>query len=741
MTTEFGRDLCNQLVQASAREWLVTNGLGGYACGTVSGLLTRRYHGLLIAALKPPVERYLMLTKLDEVVSYGDRAYPLSANRWSSGAIDPQGYLQLERFYLEGTIPVWTYALGSARLEKRIWMEPGQNRTYIRYSLTQAQAPVLLTLKALVNDRDHHHNTHRSNAAWWEPCTTTIPQGICWQAHRDAACLALQVAESGATFTPANNWYLDYELSLERDRGLDAQEDHYHGATIQAQLLPGRSLTVIADALGSLTERQSLQTVSQPEPSQLDQTNGQKILEQQHDRDAALLTQCLTSPAYAMEAGEFPPAWIGQLMLAAHQFLVQRQIGSPHAPHPASETAPELAPNLSPTKTGMSLIAGYPWFSDWGRDTMISLPGLLAHDPGAARPILQTFAQYVDQGMLPNTFPDHGLALARPDLTRQDPDHQNQDADTTVSNPPPPEYNTVDATLWYFEAVRWYYAATQDKALIAELFPVLADIIDWHRRGTRHGIRLDSDGLLRAGEPGVQLTWMDAKVSGEDPSQDWVVTPRIGKPVEINALWYNALLVMWKLAQHLDQPHALYRDLAQQTHQSFQRFWNASAGYCYDVIDGPQGHDDSLRPNQLFALALPLGSRHRASLLTPEQEKALVDICQAELLTPLGLRSLAPRHGDYQGRYGGDRRQRDGAYHQGTVWGWLIGPFIQAHLKVYQDKAQARAFLQGLEAHLVTGCIGTLGEIFDGNAPHAPKGAFAQAWTVAEVLRAWALTQ
>lgn len=708
MTIEFGRDFCNQLSQASAREWLVTNGIGGYACGTVADLLSRRYHGLLIAALKPPVERQLLLAKLDATVQYGDRRYVLSANRWASGIVDPQGYLQLERFHLEGTIPVWTYALGRARLEKRIWMAQGQNRTYIRYSLLQAQTPAQILLKALVNHRDHHHNSHKGSLNW-EPSMEFIPQGICWRAIPDGTALALRVMDNDASFEPAENWHLDYELSGERDRGLDSQEDHFHAATITAELWPGRSLTIVAEAVATVAQLQLL-SYSQAGGRIDSQNNPKDVLEEQTDQDAELLTRCLTSSAYSLGVEQFPPAWIGQLMLAANQFVVQRKIGSEPEP-------------------GVSIIAGYPWFSDWGRDTMISLPGLLAHDPAAARPILQTFARYVDQGMLPNTFPEHS---------------NDSDADASPTNSA--QYNTVDATLWYFEAVRWYYAATRDETLIAELFPVLADIIQWHQRGTRHGIRLDADGLLYAGEPDVQLTWMDAKVMGNpegspEEQDDWVVTPRIGKSVEVNALWYNALLVMWQLAKHLDKPHAPYRDLAQKTHQGFQRFWNAEAGYCYDVLDGPDGHDDSLRPNQLFALALPLNGRHRAPLLTPEQEKSVVDICQAELLTPMGLRSLAPTHASYQGEHRGGVRQRDGAYHQGTVWGWLMGPFVQAHLKVYQDKAQARAFLQGLEAHVATGCVGTLGEIFDGNAPHEPKGAFAQAWTVAEVLRAWVLTK
>ncbi|MEM9163577.1 MAG: amylo-alpha-1,6-glucosidase, partial [Cyanobacteria bacterium P01_F01_bin.4] len=338
-------------------------------------------------------------------------------------------------------------------------------------------------------------------------------------------------------------------------------------------------------------------------------------------------------------------------------------------------------------------------------------PGLAiaTHRPDIAQPILRTFAQYLDQGMLPNLFPEAGET---------------------------PEYNTVDAILWYFEAIRAYYEATQDRALLSALFPVLAEVIDWHQKGTRYNIHLDTDGLIYAGEPGVQLTWMDAKIG------DWVVTPRIGKPIEISALWYNALLIMAEFAQQLGQPADLYQKLANQTLQGFQRFWNGSLGYCYDLLDGPEGNDASLRPNQIFAVSLPAmtSSALLPALLSPDQQKQVVDGVAQQLVTSYGLRSLSPKHADYKGHYGGDPLQRDGAYHQGPVWGWLIGPFVQAHLKVYNNPAVARSFLEPMADHLRSGCIGTLSEIFDGDPPHQPRGAFAQAWTVAEVLRAYMLT-
>src|SRR5437588_5171594 len=349
---------------------------------------------------------------------------------------------------------------------------------------------------------------------------------------------------------------------------------------------------------------------------------------------------------------------------------------------------------------GTTVIAGYPWFSDWGRDTMIALPGLALATgrTQAAAAILRTFAAHVSEGMLPNRFPDGGEE---------------------------PEYNTVDATLWYFHAVAAYLAATDDKALRRDLCPALRDIIDWHRRGTRYGIRVDpQDGLLFAGEPGVQLTWMDAKVG------DWVVTPRIGKPVEINALWHYALTQMAGWGQALKDRRAAadYEAAAARVAISFAtRFWYPEGGYLYDVIDGPDGVldiegrrvDASLRPNQIFAVSLG------TSLLDPVHARAVVDVCAAELLTPVGLRSLAPSDPHYAGHYMGDSRQRDGTYHQGTVWSWLLGPFALAHHAVYGDPEQALALLEGLANHLDEGCIGSVSEIMDGDAPHAPRGCFA----------------
>jgi predicted glycogen debranching enzyme len=657
---KFGREICGDFINATSREWLVTNGMGGYASGTIAGSLTRRYHGLLVAALNPPLGRTVLLAKLDETLVYNDKTYPIHTNAWVENTIEPHGYRQIEQFALEGTIPVWRFACGDALLEKRIWMQQGANTTYLCYSLIRATQPLKLTLKALVNYRDYHGDTQAKD---WQMSVGEADRGLVINAFPGAVPFYLR-SDSGAV-TPMHEWNYGFDLAVERYRGLSDREDHLHVATFEATLNVGQSLTFVAS-----TEQHS-------------DLNGEMALRSQHDYEQQLIQRSTPQPDKPL------PNWVSQLVLAADRFIVSR---------PTSNE-----PN------GRTIIAGYHWFGDWGRDTMISLPGLTLATgrPEIARSILRTFAKYIDRGMLPNRFPDAGET---------------------------PEYNTVDATLWYVEAIRAYHDATQDNDLLQELFPALVDIIDWHRRGTRYKIHLDdADGLLYAGEVGVQLTWMDAKVG------DWVVTPRIGKPIEINALWYNALRIMVQFAQQLGQPHQHYENMANHIQASFPRFWNAEVGYCYDVLDGPDGPDLSLRPNQLLAVSLPLVREN--PLLTSEQQRAIVDECGQMLLTSHGLRSLSPDDPQYQGHYGGNQLQRDGAYHQGTVWGWLLGPFVQAHLQVYNNPKQARQFLEPMAHHLTDRGMGSLSEIFDGDAPMTPRGCIAQAWTVAEVLRIWWATE
>jgi predicted glycogen debranching enzyme len=668
MGIELGREICGDLRSAELREWLVTNGIGGYASGTVAGLLTRRYHGLLVAALNPPLGRTLLLTKLDESADYDGLTYGLHTNRWADGAVNPPSYQLIESFALEGTTPVWRYALADALLEKRIWMQQGANTTYIQYTLRRATRSLNLTFSALVNYRDYHGDTHNQG---WTMQIDPIAQGIRVIAYTNA--VPFYLLSDRAHATPAHTWYTNFDLAIERYRGLSDREDHLQAATFTLTLTPGESCTIVA------TTEQS--------PN----LNGDAALKLRRAYDQKLINLWKTNQpvpnatktTISNTNGNLTPSWINRLVFAADQFIVDRP--------------------LPDDSDGKTIIAGYHWFGDWGRDTMISLPGLAIATgrPGVARSILRTFARYVDQGMLPNRFPDAGET---------------------------PEYNTVDATLWYFEAIRHYYQATEDDDLLHTLFPVLADIIDWHCRGTRYQIHLDAaDGLLYAGEPGVQLTWMDAKVG------DWVVTPRIGKPIEVNALWYNALRTMAKFARRIGKPHQEYEAIADRTLSKFSRFWNDATGYCFDVLDGSDGHDASLRPNQIFAVSLP------ESPLAIAQQRAVVEVCARKLLTSHGLRSLTPDHPQYQGHYGGNAYQRDGAYHQGTVWGWLLGPFALAHFRVYGDATQAGQFLEPMANHLLAHGLGSLSEIFDGDAPMTPRGCIAQAWTVAEVLRAWAL--
>ncbi len=653
---QFGREICGDLAAAESREWLVTNGIGGYTSATVAGSQTRRYHGLLIAALQPPVGRTQLVSAIDEIAYYLGTDYSLATHRWSSGAVDPRGFLHLESFHLEGTIPVWTYALADALLEKRVWMRQGQNTTYIQYTLARGSSAMEMELKALVNYRDFHSLT---DARDWRMRIEQVEHGVMVLAFEGATPFYLK--SLAATCEPRHEWYLGCYLAEETARGLDDHEDRLFAALFRAKLEVGATVTFVAtrEANASLDG---------------------ETARAEHENHAAKLFQLWQekSEALASEA----PSWLWQLILAADQFIVNR--GLPEEPD------------------GRSIIAGYHWFGDWGRDTMIALPGLTLSTgrPDVARKILLAFSRYVHEGMLPNNFPDVGGT---------------------------PEYNTVDAALWYFEAIRRYFAATQDDVTLQKLFPVLATIIDAHVKGTRYSIHVDSaDGLLYAGGPGVQLTWMDAKIG------DWVVTPRIGKPVEVNALWISALETMAVFAKLLAKRGDAYETLAAQARKSFQRFWNAARGCCYDVIDSPGiGNDASLRPNQILAVSLPV------STLSLEQQKSVVEVCARNLLTSHGLRSLAPGEPGYTGHYGGSPRDRDAAYHQGTVWGWLLGPFALAHYRVYRDRAAALRFLEPLGRQIYSSGLGTLSEIFDGDPPFTPRGCIAQAWTVAEVLRAW----
>lgn len=652
---------CASFQQASEHEWLIGNGIGGFAAGTTAEANTRRYHGLLLAALTPPGGRTLLVAKLDISVDYLGRNYALFSNEFADGTIVPEGFLYLQSFHFDQGLPVWRYAVADALIEKRILMQSGRNTTLVDIKILRASAAVSLTLRPLCSYRDYHGHTQGG----WIPNLLAGPDGVEITAFPGARAYRIRCEQ--AEFSARPDWYWRFKHRAESARGLDDTEDLFCPGYFSLALSEGEragvllSAEVMGDADFAAARRQ--------------------IHHQQQ-----LLLQGLPAAA---------PDWIRQLALAADQFIVERYQDGQAA--------------------GKTVIAGYPWFSDWGRDTMIALPGLtLALGRfDIAADILRTFASHLSQGMIPNRFLEQGEL---------------------------PEYNTADATLWFMHAADQHRLYSGDTSLIAELYPLLAEIIAWHRKGTRFGIKVDpDDGLLMAGEAGVQLTWMDAKVD------DWVVTPRIGKCVEINALWYNALQIMTQLAEQFgtQAQAADYRQSALQVKNSFKHFWNEAGQCLYDVIDGPEGdlhaddqrYDGRLRPNQLLAVSLPY------SPLCERQCKAVVDLCARELLTPFGLRSLASGAPDYAPHYQGNPRQRDAAYHQGTVWAWLIGPFIDAHYRVYRDAEKALSYLDAFRQHLGAACLGQISEIFDAEPPFTPRGCFAQAWSVAEILRVWCRLQ
>jgi glycogen debranching enzyme len=637
------RPFCTDLDVAERREWLVTNGRGSYAMGTVAGTLTRRYHGLLVAALAPPVARRLLVPTVQVVVASGGSVYALGCNRWASGLRAPEGWRYCASFAVSGGVPTWTYALGDVDLELAIAMPYGRDETALALRIVRASAPVTVMLRVVVADRDHHGGPLPDPAGFAvaldaDRANVTLP----------ASERALHIFAPGAVLGAANDRWSGFFAEREAERGLDPLDDYVHALDARVVLAPGASGGLVVGLAPA--------------------TDGPAAIVEAARRRAAELATRVTDPAFA------------DLATAADAFVVTTAAG-------ASRT---------------TIVAGYPWFTDWGRDTMIALPGLTlaCGRTGVAEAILRGFAPFVRDGMLPNVFPDGA----------------NE-----------PEYNTVDAALWYIEAVRAYAAATRDRRLVRDVFPALSSIVAHYTRGTRFGIGVDpADGLLRAGEPGVQLTWMDAKVG------DVVITPRIGKPVEINALWYAALRTLAEFAPACDADPQPYVAAAARVAASFARFWNDARGCCFDVLDGPAGHDPALRPNQLFAVAF------EPALLGAERSRAVVDACARELLTPVGLRTLAPSDPAYVGRYGGDQRARDGAYHQGTVWPWLLDVYVRAHRNIAPGDDVAARTIARLRDALDGYAIGTLGEIFAGDAPHAPVGTVAQAWSVAALIALYA---
>jgi predicted glycogen debranching enzyme len=650
-----GREICGDLAASLRREWLVTNGLGGYVSSTLAGVNTRRYHGLLVAALNPPVERTVLVGGMIEWATHAGQRYALSTHEYKDGFIDQNGYRNIESFMLEDALPIWIFALGGALLEKRIWMAYGANTAYLSYRVVRGVQAVELELTPLLTYRDFHV---LARGQGWQPEVEAQPCGAIIRAFDGARPFRLHAA--AGQFTPNGVWFTDFLHRAETARGLDDQSDLFAPGTFSVRLALGEICTLVLSA--------------EAEPD----LDSPRALAAAQERQRALL--------YRAAAVDDHPV-VQQLVLAADQFIVTRSDGG-----------------QDQSTGGKTIIAGYHWFNDWGRDTMIALPGLTLATgrPEDAADILRTFARYVADGLLPNNFPDSAGNI--------------------------PGYNTVDATLWYAHALRAYYQSTGDRALVDDLLPVLREIAERHIAGTRYGIGVDpNDGLLRAGESGVQLTWMDAKIG------DWVVTPRIGKPVEINALWYNLLRTLASfLAERGDAAAETYQARAEQVHTSFRaRFIHPAQGFLADVIDGPDGDDWTIRPNQIFAVALP------NSLLKDAEARPVVATVAQTLLTSYGLRSLGPEHPLYRGDYGGDPVRRDSGYHQGPVWTWLMGAFVEAYARAYGDRAAALALLGPFEDHLRDACLGSVSEILEGDPPHLPRGAIAQAWGVAEVLRVW----
>ena len=649
-------------------EWLVTNGLGGYAAGTVAGALTRRYHGLLVAALPPPLGRMVVVSYLWERVRLADGSSIVLSAEDRAGRLELGGARLLTEFRLEDGLPVWIYELARVRLEKRVLMPYRQNTVYVRYTLTHGDGPLRLSLRFSTPFRPHHAPV--SAPLPGRPALTASGGRYQLSAGEDLPPLRFDVRADAAAFTSDERLFQQIRYRAEERRGYDAMGDLWSPGYVRVDLTAGRPATLVA----SMEEWDTLAALQPAE-----------ALAAEYDRRRRLIASAVPAARVEMAA---------ELVLAADQFIV--------TPMGRVEDA---ARARAAGDEARSVVAGYHWFTDWGRDTMMSLEGLTLTTGRhlEAGYILRTFAHYVRDGLIPNLFPEG----------------ENEGL-----------YHTADATLWFFHAVDRYVALTGDRAMLDRLLPTLVEILERHRAGTRFGISVDAkDGLLRQGAPGYALTWMDAKVG------DWVVTPRRGKAVEINALWYNALCLLeaWLIETGNVLAAGALHSEAEVARRSFnERFWYAEGGYLYDVIDGESGDDAACRPNQIIAIAL------RYPALEPDRWESVLDIVLRRLVTPVGLRSLAPGHADYKPRYDGDLRARDAAYHQGTVWAWLIGPFVDAWLRVHpRDHTGARRLLDRFPVHLGEGCAGTISEIADAEAPFLSRGCVAQAWSVAEVLRAW----
>jgi predicted glycogen debranching enzyme len=660
------------------REWLVTNGRGGYASGSIAGVPTRRFHGLLVAALPTPIGRAMMLNHLFERVRLPDNSViALGGYEREGGALEVYAVPVLREFRLEAGLPVWRFELGSAEhrfiIEKRIFLVHMQNTVHVSYHVVEGDGRLRLKLRPSVSFRPHEG-----------PVTGALPTDYSLNATGGRyeilgpapyPTLRLHICGEQPAFTIDGHEVHNLVYRIERDRGYDHVGALWSPGYFRADLAKGRDVTLVA----STEPWEASLALEPPDAIDAESVRRKRLLD-------------WADPRAHGGMGD-------ELVLAADQFIV--------TPGSRIEDAARAQAAGDEVRT---VIAGYHWFTDWGRDTMISLEGLtlITGRHEEAGYILRTFGRYVKDGLIPNLFPEGKSAGL---------------------------YHTADASLWFFHAVERYLAATGDRLTLQLLLPKLEEIFERHMYGTRFGIGVDpKDGLLRQGEDGYQLTWMDAKVD------DWVVTPRRGKAVELNALFYNALRLLsrWLSEEKSDAAARAPREAADRVQESFnQRFWYADGGYLYDVLDGPDGRNDpALRPNQIFSMSL------EHPVLAPTRWKPVLDIVERELLTPVGLRSLARNHPDYKPRYDGDLRSRDAAYHQGTVWSWLIGPFVDSWLKVHPGmEEQAAKFLSGFASHLSEAGMGQISEVFDAEPPFTPRGCVAQAWGVAEVLRSLVRTR
>jgi predicted glycogen debranching enzyme len=623
-------------------EYVEANGLGGYSSGTFSGAHSRKYHGLLVSALRPPVERVLVVSKIDETIAYQDHSFELGCNQFP-GALHPTGFRYLTS-YRHKMFPEWEFRVKGFAIRKTIATVYDEHTTLVLYEVIDAPDKFTFLLQPFYASRSIHHLSH-ANSYFGEPYI--FDKGV-FQTMNYQGCPEFFISVPRSRFVEGRSWHHNFEFQQEYLRGMDFREDLFSHGRFSVTLRKGSRLGVI---------------VSLDHPAGKDAF---KLFRAEKKRREALINDMESEPT------------LRALTLAADQFIVKRDDGN-------------------------TIIAGYPWFTDWGRDTMIALPGLclVTGRFQEAKRILQKFADYISEGMIPNRFPDSGAL---------------------------PEYNTIDATLWYFNAIYKYYQYTADKLFIKSMVPALREVISWHYSGTRYNIKVDPDDeLLAGGQPGTQLTWMDAKFG------DWVVTPRMGKAVEINALWYNALRIMQTLHEELNYhgDAEFYQIKSVNVHQSFNTlFWNPKTGCLYDYIDGDFKCED-IRPNQVYAMSLPY------PVLEQNRSGSVIRVLHDQLVTPRGLRSLSPLHSDYRGKYEGDVRSRDAMYHQGPVWSHLAGAYIDAMFFVDAEDARngAQVYFNEVVKNLDEAGLGSISELFDGDAPHTPRGCIAQAWSVGELLR------